>query len=122
MFKKLSEKSELRNSLQSMARFLDTRFIISVDNSDYLITIEKGIVKKVEEGPFVMPSYTFKLKASHEEWSNFLQFLPKPGSHDLIALLRGKKLQIEGDLHPFMSHLLYFKLLLASLRPQEPKL
>ena len=32
---------------------------------------------------------------------------------------KNKVLKFEGDLHPLMSHLLYFKLLLASLRPVE---
>ena len=72
-----------------------------------------------EEGPFVMPSYIFKLTASKNEWLKFLQSTPQPGSHDIIAMLRRKVLKFEGDLHPLMSHLLYFKLLLASLRPTE---
>ena len=66
-----------------------------------------------------MPSYIFKLTASKNEWLKFLQSTPEPGSHDIIAMLRRKVLKFEGDLHPLMSHLLYFKLLLASLRPAE---
>ena len=87
--------------------------------ADHLI--EKGVVKNVEEGPFVMPSYVFKLTAPKNEWIKFLQHTPQPGSHDIIAMLRRKVLKFEGDLHPLMSHLLYFKLLLASLRPAESK-
>jgi hypothetical protein len=92
--------------------------INTVDN-EYLVKIEKGIVTNVEEGPFVMPSYIFKLTASKEEWIKFLENTPHPGSHDIIAMLRRKVLKFEGDLYPLMSHLLYFKLLLASLRPKE---
>mgnify|MGYP003341988709 FL=1 len=68
-----------------------------------------------------MPSYVFKLTAPKKEWIKFLQHIPEPGSHDIIAMLRRKVLKFEGDLHPLMSHLLYFKLLLASLRPAESK-
>ena len=121
MFEKLAEKNNVRHSLASMAQYLNTCFMISTIEHEYLVNIEKGIVKNVEEGPFVMPSYVFKLTAPKNEWLKFLQQTPKPGSHDIIAMLRRKVLKFEGDLHPLMSHLLYFKLLLASLRPVENK-
>ena len=119
MFKSLIEKNERRSELSIMAQYLNTCFIISTVDDEYLVKIEKGIVTNVEEGPFVMPSYTFKLSASKEEWFKFLQTTPQPGSHDIIAMLRRKVLKFEGDLLPLMSHLLYFKFLLASLRPKE---
>lgn len=119
MFKSLIEKNERRSKLSIMAQYLNTCFMISTVDDEYLVKIEKGIVTNVEEGPFVMPSYTFKLTASKEEWFKFLQTTPQPGSHDIIAMLRRKVLKFEGDLLPLMSHLLYFKFLLASLRPKE---
>ena len=121
MFEKLAEKNNIRHSLASMAQYLNTSFMISTIENEYLVNIEKGVVKNVEEGPFVMPSYVFKLTAPKNEWIKFLQHTPQPGSHDIIAMLRRKVLKFEGDLHPLMSHLLYFKLLLASLRPAESK-
>jgi hypothetical protein len=121
MFKSLIEKNEKRSQLSMMAQYLNTCFMISTIENEYLVNIEKGVVKNVEEGPFVMPSYVFKLTAPKNEWLKFLQQTPQPGSHDIIAMLRRKVLKFEGDLHPLMSHLLYFKLLLASLRPAESK-
>ena len=121
MFKSLIDDNEKRSQLSIMAQYLNTSFMISTIESEYLVNIEKGVVKNVEEGPFVMPSYVFKLTAPKNEWIKFLQHIPEPGSHDIIAMLRRKVLKFEGDLHPLMSHLLYFKLLLASLRPAESK-
>ena len=121
MFKSLINDNEKRNQLSMMAQYLNTCFMISTIENEYLVNIEKGVVKNVEEGPFVMPSYVFKLTAPKNEWIKFLQHIPEPGSHDIIAMLRRKVLKFEGDLHPLMSHLLYFKLLLASLRPAESK-
>ena len=121
MFKSLMEKNEKRSQLSMMAQYLNTCFMISTIENEYLVNIEKGVVKNVEEGPFVMPSYVFKLIAPKNDWIKFLQHIPEPGSHDIIAMLRRKVLKFEGDLHPLMSHLLYFKLLLASLRPAESK-
>ena len=119
MFKSLAKKNERRSQISIMAQYLNTCCMISTIDNEYLVNIEKGIVTNVEEGPFVMPSYIFKLTASKDEWFKFLQHTPQPGSHDIIAMLRRKVLKFEGDLHPFMSHLLYFKLLLASLRSTE---
>ena len=121
MFKSLIYDNEKRSQLSIMAQYLNTSFMISTIENEYLVNIEKGVVKNVEEGPFVMPSYVFKLTAPKNEWIKFLQNTPQPGSHDIIAMLRRKVLKFEGDLHPLMSHLLYFKLLLASLRPAESK-
>ena len=121
MFKSLIDNNEKRSQLSMMAQYLNTCFMISTIENEYLVNIEKGVVKNVEEGPFVMPSYVFKLTAPKNEWLKFLQQTPQPGSHDIIAMLRRKVLKFEGDLHPLMSHLLYFKLLLASLRPVESK-
>ena len=121
MFKSLIDDNEKRSQLSIMAQYLNTSFMISTIENEYLVKIEKGVVKNVEEGPFVMPSYVFKLTAPKNEWIKFLQHIPEPGSHDIIAMLRRKVLKFEGDLHPLMSHLLYFKLLLASLRPMESK-
>ncbi len=121
MFKSLIDNNEKRSRLSIMAQYLNTSFMISTIENEYLVNIEKGVVKNVEEGPFVMPSYVFKLTAPKNEWIKFLQHSPEPGSHDIIAMLRRKVLKFEGDLHPLMSHLLYFKLLLASLRPVGSK-
>ena len=121
MFKSLIDNNKKRSQLSMMAQYLSTCFMISTIENEYLVNIQKGIVKDVEEGPFVMPSYVFKLTAPKDEWLKFLQPIPQPGSHDIIAMLRRKVLKFEGDLHPLMSHLLYFKLLLASLRPVENK-
>ena len=121
MFKSLIDDNEKRSQLSIMAQYLNTSFMISTIENEYLVNIDKGVVKNVEEGPFVMPSYVFKLTAPKNEWLKFLQQTPQPGSHDIIAMLRRKVLKFEGDLHPLMSHLLYFKLLLASLRPVENK-
>ena len=121
MFKSLIEKNEKRSQLSIMVQYLNTSFMISTIENEYLVNIEKGVVKNVEKGPFVMPSYVFKLTAPKNEWLKFLQQTPQPGSHDIIAMLRRKVLKFEGDLHPLMSHLLYFKLLLASLRPVESR-
>lgn len=98
-------------------RGLNTRFLLDAETQCWLIDIYDGRVVAVTQGPFVMPSWVFALRAPAHEWRLFWQTRPAPGHHDLFALLKRRVLRIEGDLQPLMSHLFYFKALLASLRP-----
>jgi hypothetical protein len=61
------------------------------------------------------------LRASRDAWEKFWQPLPPLGFTDIFALVKNKRLRIEGDLHPLMSNLLYFKDVLASLRKEASR-
>ena len=100
-------------------RHVDVRLLIDLSDEHWLIDIHGGHIVSVKRGPFVMPSWTFALRAPREEWHRFWEARPRPGSHDLFAMLKRRVLRIEGDLHPFMTNLLYFKEVLASLRARE---
>jgi len=97
-------------------RHLHTDFLLENGPTSYLIRIDAGQLGSVRRGPFVMPRWQFALRASADDWARFWSDEPKPGYHDLMALIRYRRLRAEGDLHPFMSHLLYFKDVLACPR------
>ena len=90
--------------------------MLGAGDTDYLVRIHRGRVEAIERGPFVQPRWTFALKASREAWDIFWQPLPPPGGHDLIAMIKTRALTLEGDQHPFMANLRYFKEALAKLR------
>ena len=94
-------------------RFLDVSFLLEVGDAPYLVRIHQGRVEAVDKGPFVMPRWTFALRASEKAWATFWQSIPPPGFHDLIAMLKTGALKLEGDQHPFFANLRYFKELLA---------
>ncbi len=98
-------------------RFVDTQFLIGVGDTEWLVQIHRGKIESVQRGPFVMPRWTFALRASAGDWQQFWQPLPQPGYHDLMALVKFRRLRVEGDQHPFMANLLYFKGVMESLRP-----
>ncbi|WP_339949555.1 hypothetical protein [uncultured Albimonas sp.] len=104
--------------LAHRARGLSTRAMLRAGDAETLVELRGGAVVSVEDGPFVMPSWTFAISAPAEDWRLFLAPVPPPGSHDMMALVRRGAMRFEGDLHPLMANLMYFKLLLASLRPQ----
>jgi len=97
-------------------RHLNTTFMLRVGEQEYVIAIREGRIASVTPGPSVMPEWTFSLLADESSWQEFWQAVPRPGFHDLFAMLKFRRLRMEGTLHPFMSNILYFKQALASIR------
>jgi hypothetical protein len=104
--------------LIARGRFVDTTFLIAIDDDYTLVRIEAGRVTKVTPGPFITPDYSFGLRASRAVWAKFWQPLPPRGFTDIFALVKTKMMRVEGDIHPFMANLLYFKDVIASPRKE----
>ena len=118
MIETLAERVGADARLVHRGRFLDTTFLLEVGEEAWLVRIEKGRIAEMQRGPFVMPRWTFALPASAEDWHRFWSPNPPPGFHDLFALIRFRRLSVEGDMHPFMANLFYFKGILGALRRQ----
>ncbi len=100
--------------LVAQGRLVRATMLIEAGDQAAAVTIVDGTVTAIANAnELVMPAWTFALRASPGEWAQFWEPAPRPGHHDLFALLRRKQLRIEGDIHPFMSNLFYFKALLA---------
>ena len=54
-------------------RYLDVAFLLEVGDVAYLVRIRRGRVEAVGTGPFVMPRWTFALRASRDAWATFWQ-------------------------------------------------
>jgi hypothetical protein len=102
-------------------RFVDTTFMIAVDDADTLIRVQEGRITKVTPGPFITPNYSFALRAPRAVWEKFWRPLPPLGFTDVFALVKQKLMRVEGDLHPFMANLLYFKDVLAAPRKEAKR-
>jgi len=102
-------------------RFVDTTFMIAIDEAYTLIRIREGRVTKLTQGPFITPDYSFCLRASRGVWEKFWQPSPPLGFTDIFALVKQKLMKVEGDLHPFMSNLLYFKDVIAAPRKEAAR-
>jgi hypothetical protein len=105
-------------NLVRRGRFVDTTFMIAVDGADTLIRVREGRVTAIVPGPFITPDYSFALRAPREVWEKFWQPLPPLGFTDVFALVKQKLMRVEGDLHPFMANLLYFKDVIAAPRKE----
>jgi hypothetical protein len=100
--------------LVAQGRLVRAKVLIEAGEQAAILTVIDGSVTGITDvRELVLPAWTFALRAAAEEWEQFWDSAPRPGHHDLFALLRRKQLRIEGDIYPFMSNLLYFKALLA---------
>lgn len=102
-----------------LARFgldLDCALLVGDGDVDWLVNIERGAVTRVTRGPLIMPRTDLTLRAASDAWARFLEPVPPPGYHDLFALRRYQRIQIEGDIRLMSAYLFYFKRLFALLR------
>ncbi len=120
MIETLQQRVNEDQNLVRRGRYLTTSLLLEVGATSWLVSIFEGRVVSVIRGPFVMPSSSFALRASEEEWAKFWTRRPPPGSNDLMALIKRRTLKAEGNLQIFMSHLRYFKEALGKLREGAP--
>ena len=97
-------------------RFLEASCLFVVGEREFRLRILDGRVAEAREGPFVTPSADFAIIGPKPVWARMLAAEPVPGDHDILTFVRRREIRLAGDLHPFMSRLLYWKALLGHLR------
>ena len=121
MIDKIASLVNADAKLVHRGHFVDTTFMIAIDDTYYLLRIQEGRVTNVTPGPFITPDYSFALRASRSVWEKFWQPLPPLGFTDVFALVKQKLMRVEGDIHPFMANLLYFKDVIAAPRKEAAR-
>jgi hypothetical protein len=99
--------------LGRQGRMLNVECLIGLPSIALHLSIVRGQIAAVERGPLLMRSWDFAYRASATAFCEYWQPMPRPGWHDLLALTKRGEAVLEGDLYPFISHLQYFKDLLA---------
>ena len=105
-------------ALIARGRFLDCECLLGPINHAFHVSIRQGRIVDLTPAPVLMRSWQFSYRASVAAWTEYWQVAPRPGFHDLLALTKRGEAVLEGDLHPFMTHLQYFKDVLAL--PRQP--
>ena len=108
-------------NLVRRGKHVNTTFLIQIDNADHLISIAEGKITSIKPGPFITPNYSFALRAARDAWDKLWSPTPIPGYTDIFALVKQKAMRVEGDLHPLMSNLLYFKDVIGAPRGETPR-
>jgi hypothetical protein len=116
MFEQLAARVNADADLIRRGRLVNTTILIAVDETDFLMRIQDGRIVEIKRGPFITPDYSFALRARGSVWEKFWQPLPPIGFNDIFALIKSKSMRVEGDLHPLMANLLYFKDVIAMPR------
>ena len=109
----LPELANANGALVRRGRFLEVTFLLEIGDRAYLVRIRRGRIEAMAPGPHTKARWTFAVRAAVSAWARFWQPVPPPGAHDLMAMLKRGELRLEGDLHPFMSNLFYFKAVMA---------
>lgn len=97
-------------------RFLSIDLLVGIGAVPYCVTIARGRIAACDRGPLLMRSWRFAVRGSAEAWRRHWERMPPPHHHDLFALAKRGLVTIEGDIHPLMANLFYFKDVLAAPR------
>jgi hypothetical protein len=101
------------SKLLRAGRWLSVECLLGPGDRPFLVSLRAGRITQMSATPKTMPSWRFGYTASPHAWIEYWRPEPKPGWHDLLALTKRGEAHLVGDLHPFMTHLQYFKDLLA---------
>jgi hypothetical protein len=112
----LAERVDRDAGLVRRGRWLNTVCQLDIGADTVLLCIIDGRIAELRRGPFVTPSAAFSISGEAAMWRRLLAANPPPGDHDLLAFVKRRELRLVGDLHPLMSHLLYFKGVLGHLQ------
>jgi hypothetical protein len=92
---------------------LNVSCLLGPQDRPFHVLFAEGRIVDMTLAPVLMRSWTFSYRASRAAWAEFWKPIPRPGWHDLLALTKNGEAVLEGDLLPFMTHLQYFKDVLA---------
>ena len=113
MFANLPAMLDRTPALLRRGQLLTCECLLGLHERPFHVSIREGAIVDMTPAPVLMRSWRFAYRASNAAWAEHWQPMPRPGWHDLLALTKRKEAVLEGDLHPFMTHLQYFKDLLA---------
>ena len=91
---------------------------MEIGDAPFHAELRDGVLVHFAQGPALMRPWRFALRGDAQAWERFWRPCPPPDFHDILALTKFKRFQLEGDIHPFLSNLLFFKDLFAL--PRNP--
>ncbi|SDS70166.1 hypothetical protein [Bradyrhizobium canariense] len=112
-FETLPKLLDADRELLRAGRWLNVDCLLGPIGQPLLVSIRQGRIAEMSAMPKIMPSWRFSYTASPQAWIEYWRPEPRPGWHDLLALTKRGEAHLAGELHPFMTHLQYFKDLLA---------
>ncbi|MGT2504084.1 hypothetical protein ACVOMS_31295 [Bradyrhizobium guangxiense] len=112
-FKTIPDLLVRDEALAARGRWLDVDCLLGPSTQPFHVAIRSGKIVDMAPAPVLMRSWRFAYRATPAALAAYWHEMPPAGWHDLLALTKRGQATLEGDLHPFMTHLQYFKDLLA---------
>lgn len=113
MFTQIPDLLACDEALMQRGRFLDVDCLLGSTEKAFHVSIRSGRIIDMAPAPILMRSWRFAYRATPQAWTAHWEHMPKAGWHDLLSLTKRGEATLEGDIYPFMTHLQYFKDLLA---------
>ncbi len=113
LFRSIPDLLGRDDALIARGRTLDVDCLLGPQAHPFHVAIRSGRIVEMLAAPVLMRSFRFSYRASNAALAAYWKPMPPPGWHDLLALTKRGEAVLEGELHPFMAHLQYFKDLLA---------
>ena len=105
--------------LPVIGRFFTGRFVLGIDETDYLIEVNKGKIQRIAEGLAANDfGFDFALRAASGTWAKFAQPIPPPMFNDIWAMAHPlhRNLRIDGNMLPFWQNLRALTRMLSLMR------
>jgi hypothetical protein len=102
-----------------IGRFFTSRFVLGVDETEYLVDVRGGKIQRISEGVTANDfGFDFALKAPSSAWAKFSQKVPPPMFNDIWAMAHPlhKQLVIDGNAMPFWQNLRALTHMLSLMR------
>ncbi len=102
-----------------IGRFFTNRFVLGVDETDFLVEVRGGKVVRISEG--LTPNdmgFDFALRAASSAWSKFAQEIPPPMFNDIWAMSHPlhRNMTIDGNWLPFWQNIRALTRMLSLMR------
>jgi hypothetical protein len=112
----LTDRLNGNAGLVRRGRFVELEFMLQIGDETHYLNIDHGQLTAITPGPLLMRPWRFAIRIQADAWLQFCQAVPRPGYHDLFAMCKLGVASIEGDIHPLMANLRYFREVLALAR------
>jgi hypothetical protein len=115
-FAAISEAVNADTALVRRGRWLTTDFVLRIGSTGCFTAVRNGQIESIETKPQIMRVSSFTIRAAAQDWEAFWTPFPRPGWHDIFAMVKGGRAAIEGDIHLLTCNLQYLKDVIAMPR------
>lgn len=99
--------------LKQRAKRLTLRILLAAEEEGHVLHLQNGMITAIAPDRGPMHDWDVALRMARTDWERFWQPRPAPGWHDIFALTRSGRLQLEGNHLPLMQHLQVIKDILS---------